>query len=157
MHRLYRSMCYIATIMEIKIKRFDISLPLPEYKTDLAAGLDVAAREETVIKPQEVVLVPLNFAIEIPKTHFVLMTARSSLHKRGLMLANGVGIGDADFSGDNDEYHAPLLNFSNKKAVVERGERVGQIIVLERNRVELTEVDHLGNDDRGGFGSTGRV
>lgn len=141
--------------MKLKIKRFDKSLPLPEYKTGKAAALDLYVREETIIKPREVGYAPLNIAIELPTNHWALVVARSSLHKKGLMMANGIGVGDEDYCGDNDEYKAILLNFSDQEVVVKKGERIAQLIILPRERVEVEEVEKLGNEDRGGIGSTG--
>jgi len=142
--------------MRIKIKRFDKSIPLPEYKTSGAAAVDLYAREEITISPRSIGYVPLNIAIELPESHWALVSARSSLHKKGLMLANGIGVGDSDYAGDNDEYKAALYNFTDQEVVVEKGERIVQMIILEREKIELIEVDHLGNPDRGGFGSTGQ-
>lgn len=142
--------------MKIKIKRFDTSLPMPEYKTKEAAAFDLYARETVIIEPHSVELVPLNIAIEIPDTHWALVSARSSLHKMGALMANGIGVGDADFCGDNDEYKAPLLNFTAKPITIEKGDRIVQMMILPREKVTIDEVEHLGNDDRGGIGSTGR-
>ncbi len=142
--------------MTIKMKRFDKSLPLPEYKSVGAAAFDVYARTSTTISPKKVSLVPLNIAIELPKNHFALLAARSSLFKKGLMMANSVGIGDEDFCGDNDEYHAPLLNFSDEDVTIEKGERIAQIIIMSREKIEFEEVERLVGKNRGGFGSTGR-
>ncbi len=142
--------------MKIQIKRFDKTLPLPEYKTVGAAAFDLVARETTIIEPHQVGLVPLNIAISLPADHWALVSARSSLHKKGVMLANGIGVGDSDFSGDNDEYKAALLNFTDQPVTIERAERIVQMIIMNRKKIELVEVDKLGNPDRGGFGSTGR-
>jgi dUTP pyrophosphatase len=141
--------------MKLKIKLFDRSLPAPQYQTKGAVGFDLAAREETVIPAGEVKLVPLNIAIELPSGHWALLAARSSLHKKGLMLANGIGVGDADYCGDNDEYRAALYNRTAKPVTVEKGERVAQLLILPYAKVDLEVIEHLGNDDRGGFGSTG--
>jgi dUTP pyrophosphatase len=141
--------------MKIKIKRFDLTLPLPEYKTAGAAAFDLVARETVTIEPQQVVLVPLNIAIQLPADHWALLTARSSLFKKKVLLANGVGVGDTDYCGDNDEYKAPLLNFSNEIVTIEKGERIVQMMILSRERVEFEAVEHLDEKDRGGFGSTG--
>lgn len=142
--------------MKINIKRFDKTLPLPEYKTDGAAAFDLYARIESTLLPQQVTLVPLNIALELPPDHFALVSARSSLHKKGLMMANGVGIGDFDYRGDNDEYRAALFNFTNEPVTIERGERIVQMIILPRERVEFTEKSQLNTENRGGFGSTGK-
>jgi len=142
--------------MKVSIKRFDASLPLPEYKTAGAAALDLSARTTTTIIPGAVGYVPLNIALQLPEGCFALLAARSSLHRRGLQLINGIGIGDADFCGDGDEYQAALRNFSDSSVRIERGERIVQLIVLERTQVELEEKESFGTEDRGGFGSTGR-
>jgi dUTP pyrophosphatase len=71
------------------------------------------------------------------------------------MMANGVGIGDEDYCGNDDEYCVPLYNFSNKPASLKREERVVQMLILPVDRVEWGEVDELASPNRGGFGSTG--
>lgn len=142
--------------LQVKIKRFDKSLPLPEYKTSGAAAFDLSARIDVTIAPHTVGYVPLNIAIQLPDDHFALVSARSSLHKRGVMLANGIGIGDADYRGNDDEYQAALLNFTDQPVTVEKGERIAQMIILHRERVEFVEQDHFTTENRGGFGSTGR-
>jgi len=141
--------------MKLKVKRFDKNLPLPEYKTDKAAALDLYARVDTTIFPHKVGYVPLNIALELPQNHWALLAARSSLHKKGLMMANGIGVGDEDFCGDNDEYQSVLFNFTDQEVMVKKGERIVQLIILSRERVEIEEMIELGNKDRGGIGSTG--
>lgn len=142
--------------MKIRIKLFDKELPAPEYKSAKAAALDLYARETVTIQPGVVGMVPLNIALELPKNHWVLMSARSSLHKRGLMMANGIGVGDEDYCGDNDEYRAALLNYTKEPVTIERGERIVQMIVMQREPVEVKIVEQLTGKDRGGFGSTGK-
>lgn len=142
--------------MKVRIKRFSKDIPLPAYKSAKAAALDLAAGSEITILAQSVGMVPLNIALNIPEDHFVLMAARSSLHKRGLMMANGIGVGDADFAGDNDQYHAALFNFTQQPVTIEKGERIVQMMVLPIHQVELEEVEKFNKADRGGFGSTGR-
>src|SRR3989344_3318958 len=142
--------------MKVRIKRFDKSLPLPEYKTAGAVAFDLAPRVSVTLLPGGIVRVPLNVAIEPPPGYMVMLAARSSLHKKGLMLAHGVGIFDEDFSGNKDEYHAPLYNFTNQPVSVERGERIVQCIFKKYDKAEWEEVDDLGNKTRGGSGSTGK-
>ncbi|MCC6711128.1 MAG: dUTP diphosphatase [Candidatus Pacebacteria bacterium] len=142
--------------MKVLVKRFDKSLPLPEYKTSGAAAFDLYARQDTLIPAHKVVLVPLNIAIQLPTDHWALLSARSSLHKMGLMVANGIGVGDYDYRGDNDEYMAALLNFTDQEVMVKKGDRVVQMIIMSRERVEFEELDKFETEDRGGFGSTGK-
>lgn len=141
--------------MKIKIKRFDTNFPLPEYQSPGAAAMDLHARTTITIQPQTVELVPLNIALQIPKNCWVQISARSSLHKKGVLLVNGIGVGDSDYSGDQDEYKAALLNFTNQPVTIEAGQRIVQMMVLQYERMELEEVDRLEEKNRGGFGSTG--
>jgi dUTP pyrophosphatase len=141
--------------MKIRIKRFDKSIPLPERKTTGAAGLDLAARETTIIPAKSFNYVPMNVAVATPPGHFLLMAARSSTHKKGLIMANGIGIGDSDFCGDEDEYRAVFYNFTDEPVTVEKGERVAQLIFLNFPNFEWEEVESLNPESRGGFGSTG--
>lgn len=142
--------------MKIRIKRFEKDLALPKYHTEGAAGFDLTARTTMTIAPHTVGYVPLNVVIETPPDHFLLIAARGSTHKRGLMLANSVGIGDPDFCGDEDEYQAALLNFTDAPVTVVRGDRIAQGIFIKFTRGEWDEVDHMPNKTRGGFGSTGK-
>ena len=141
--------------MQVKIKQFDTTLPLPEYKTAGAAGIDLYARLNTLVQPKTIGYIPLNVALEVPDGYWVLLSSRSSTHKQGLMPANGIGICDADYKGDNDEYHFPVYNFTDQPVTVERGQRIAQIIILPYERAELNLVKSLENVDRGKFGTTG--
>ena len=141
--------------MKVRIRRIDKELPLPAYKTAGAAGFDMSARVAMTILPKGVAYIPLNVAIESPEGHMLLLAARSSLHKKGLMLANGIGIGDRDFSGNNDEYKAAVYNYTDQPVSVARGDRVAQGLFKRYEAAEWHEVDDLENQDRGGFGSTG--
>ena len=141
--------------MKIKIKRFDKNIPLPEYKTKGAACMDVYARKKVVIKSKSIGYIPLNIALEVPKGCWVMLASRSSTHKMGLMNAAGIGIGDWDFRGNNDEYKFIAYNFTGKEVIVEKGTRIGQIMIVRHEKVEIEETDRLKSQDRGGIGSTG--
>ena len=143
--------------MRARIKRFDKGLPLPAYQTGGAAAFDLAARETTEIPPKEVRLVPLNVAIEAPAGYFILLAARSSTHKKGLILANGIGIVDSDYCGDGDEFRAAYYNFTDKPVVVEKGERIAQAMFVQFARADWEEVEKMNKETRGGFGTTGNA
>ena len=142
--------------MKIKIKRFNKNHPLPKHQTEGAAAFDLMAREAIEILPGKIGYVPLNIAVETPQDHFLLMVARSGTHKKGLMLANGMAIGDPDFCGNEDEYKAAYFNFTDKPVVIESGERIAQGTFVRFVRAEWDEVDMLKGKDRGGFGTTGK-
>ncbi|MCC2631735.1 MAG: deoxyuridine 5-triphosphate nucleotidohydrolase, dUTP pyrophosphatase [Patescibacteria group bacterium] len=141
--------------MEILLKQFDTELEAPAYKTEGAAAFDLCSRLEMSIQPQSFSRVPLNVAVQLPKGYWALLAARSSLHKKGLVPINGVGIIDADFCGDEDEYQAVLFNFTNEIATIERGERIMQVVILPETQFPLTVVDSLSSPSRGAFGTTG--
>ena len=141
--------------MKIKIKRFDKGLPLPKKGSEGAAAFDMAARETLTIMPGKIGYVPLNIAVATPPGYFLLIAARSSTHKRGLWMGNGIGIGDPDYAGDQDEYKAIYYNFSDQPVVVEKGDRIAQGIFIKVADFEWDEVDKMENKTRGGFGSTG--
>lgn len=143
--------------VQVKIKRFDKELPLPAYKTAGAAGMDVTAREHVEIPAGAVGYVPLNVAVAVPPGHFMLLIARSSTHKKGLWMANGAGIMDPDFSGDEDEYKAAYYNFTSSPVAIEKGERIAQMVCVKMETPEVQEVDAMPNKTRGGFGTTGNV
>jgi dUTP pyrophosphatase len=142
--------------MRLKITRLDPTLPLPGYGTSEAAGFDLAASHDIVIQPGQLALVPTGLVIEVPTGHFLGSFARSSTPlKRGLLVANGVGVVDPDYSGPNDEIKIQVLNFTQTEVRVQRGDRLAQGIVLASPRVTWEEVDQIRAVTRGGFGATG--
>jgi dUTP pyrophosphatase len=88
---------------------------------------------------------------------FLAVFARSSTPlKRGLMIANGVGVVDSDYCGPTDEVKIPTLNFTGQPVQVLKGDRIAQGILLPSPHVVWEEVGELRPSARGGFGATGR-
>jgi dUTP pyrophosphatase len=142
--------------MRLKIRRLDPTVPLPGYGTDEAAGFDLAAAHDVTIGPGHIALVRTGLVIEVPTGHFLAIFARSSTPlKRGLAVANGVGVIDPDYSGPNDEVMIQVLNFTKADVSVRRGDRLAQAIVLPAPRVSWDEVTEIRQVTRGGFGATG--
>jgi dUTP pyrophosphatase len=140
----------------VRIHRLSASAELPRYATDGAAGFDLAASEDTTIEPGTTGLVPTGLVIEVPAGMFLGIFARSSTPlKRGLMVANGVGIVDADYCGATDEVKIAVLNFTAEPVHVKSGDRIAQGILLPVTRVAWEETATPERDSRGGFGSTG--
>ena len=129
---------------------------MPEYKTAGAAGFDLTAKESITIEPGAIGYIPLNVAVETPRDHLLLLAARSSTHKLGLMPANGIGIGDSDYRGDGDEYKFAAFNFTRKAVTIEKGTRVAQGIFVKFTKAKWQEVSKMTAKTRGGFGSTGK-
>ena len=143
--------------MRLKIRRLDPTIPLPAYGTAEAAGFDLAAAHDMDVPPNGVALVRTGLVIEVPSGHFLAIFARSSTPlKRGLMVANGVGVVDPDYSGPDDEIMVQVLNFSTGVVSIRRGDRLAQGIVLPAPRVTWNEVSEIKEVTRGGFGATGQ-
>jgi dUTP pyrophosphatase len=141
--------------MNVRITRLSSAVALPSYATSGAAGFDLAASVAMTIQPGEVTLVPTGLVIETPPGHFLGIFARSSTPlKRGLMVANGVGVLDSDYCGPHDELKIQLLNATDAPIEVKAGDRLAQGIVLQSPRVEFEETEATA-PSRGGFGSTG--
>ena len=142
--------------MRLKIKRLDAAVGLPQAATGRAAGFDLASAVDIEIPPRSIRLVGTGLVIAVPEGYFLGIFARSSTPlKRGLMVANGVGVIDADYCGPGDEIKVQLLNFTDAPVQVKRGDRLAQGIVLPSPAIEWNEVDEMGDPTRGGFGSTG--
>jgi dUTP pyrophosphatase len=142
--------------MRLKIKRLQSAVGLPEPATGGAAGFDLAAAADIEIPPRGIRLVGTGLVIAVPDGYFLGIFARSSTPlKRGLMVANGVGIIDSDYCGPDDEIKIQVLNITDAPVKVARGDRLAQGIVLKSPRVEWEEVDEMRVPTRGGFGSTG--
>jgi len=139
----------------VRIRRLAPDVPLPSYQTAEAAGFDLAAREDVRVPPGEVRLVATGLVIEVPHGFFLGIFARSSTPlKRGLMVANGVGVVDPDYAGPEDEIKVQVVNFTRQEVVVRRGDRIAQGIFIPCVRAQWLEGETRASS-RGGFGSTG--
>ncbi|OFW38652.1 MAG: hypothetical protein A3J29_17020 [Acidobacteria bacterium RIFCSPLOWO2_12_FULL_67_14b] len=142
--------------MRVKIKRLHDEIDLPAPATGGAAGFDLASAVDLEIPPRSIRLVGTGLVIAVPEGHFLGIFARSSTPlRRGLMVANGVGVIDADYCGPADEIKIQMLNITDAPVQVARGDRLAQGIVLPCPRVEWEEVADIAAPTRGGFGSTG--
>ena len=129
--------------MNIKIKRFDKSLPLPEYDKG-AACFDLLCRQQVTIKPKETKLVPVNIAVQIPSGYTILIFVRSSTPiKKGLTLANSVGVIDPFYRGEKDEVLVEFFNLTDKPVIIEKGEKLAQGMVVKCEIVRWQEVDEM--------------
>ncbi|QQS44605.1 dUTP diphosphatase [Candidatus Roizmanbacteria bacterium] len=143
--------------MNIRIKRIDSSLPLPEYQTEGSVAFDLYAREKTTVQPWSPTIIPANIIVEVPEGYFLMLASRSSTPiKKNLIIANSIGVIDQDYHGDKDEIGIQVLNFSKENVTVEKGERIAQALLVQIAKVEtFVEVKSIKETSRGGFGSTG--
>jgi dUTP pyrophosphatase len=140
----------------VRIHRLDPDLPLPSYQTAGAAGFDLAASADVTVAPGAIALIPTGLVVEVPEGHFLGIFARSSTPlKRGLVVANGVGVLDSDYCGPTDELKIQVMNVTSEPVVVRRGDRIAQGIVMPFVRVTIEAGSGAASPSRGGFGSTG--
>ena len=137
--------------MQILIKRVDKSLPLPQHEPG-ASCFDFVCRENAVINPKEIKLVPLNTVVKVPRGYTLLVFVRSSTPlKKGLTLANNVGIVDAFYNGDKDEIIAEFLNITDHVVKVTKGEMLVQGLFIKHIEVTWQEVDRMKDKGVGGY------
>ena len=142
--------------MKLRIVRIDKTLPLPEYHTPGAVAFDLYTRAEAEIPPGQVKLLPANLIIEVPEGFCLIIASRSSLFKKGLALANSIGVIDQDYHGPEDELHLSVKNVTSAPVKIARGERLAQGLIVPIARVDSwEEVEKIKSESRGGYGSTG--
>jgi dUTP pyrophosphatase len=132
-------------------------LPLPSRATPGAAGYDLCAavRQDLVLAPGDRQLVPTGFCIAIPAGYEGQVRPRSGLALRhGILVPNAPGTIDSDYRG---ELKVILLNAGEKPYVIQRGERIAQLVIAAVTTAEFVEVEQLDATQRGdgGFGHTG--
>lgn len=131
--------------------------PLPEYATDLSAGIDLRANLNLPVnlKPLERTLVPTGLFIELPQGFEAQIRPRSGLaFKNGITVLNSPGTIDADYRG---EIKVLLVNLSNTDFIINDGERVAQMVIAKHETIKWDGVATLEETKRGagGFGHTG--
>ena len=139
----------------MKIKLLSDKAMIPYRGSEEAAGYDLYSIDSVDINPGECKLISTGIAIQLPSGYFGAIFPRSGTAvKRGLRLANCVGVIDSDYRG---EIKVPLYNDSQEVQPVEQGERIAQLIILPYATVSFEIVDELTDTIRGngGFNSTG--
>ncbi|MBI6038030.1 dUTP diphosphatase [Clostridium perfringens] len=152
--------------MIIRIKYFDKATKLK--KITKGNWIDVYANKDVFVKCGERAMVPLGFALELPEGWEGHLAPRSSTFKTwGIIQTNSVGVVDDTYIGDNDQWHMPVYCLQGKDLESEdgeeikgtwirKGDKIGQFRIMEvMPEIEFEEVDSFGNEDRGGFGTTG--
>lgn len=141
----------------MKIKLVSPNAVVPTYGSKCAAGMDLYSSDTYSIAPGETVLVHTGISMEIPNGYFGAIYPRSGLAtKRGLRLANCVGVVDSDYRG---EIMVALYNDSTETQSVELRDRIAQMVIQPYERPQVFDVvNELSDTERGsgGFGHTGR-
>lgn len=145
--------------VEIKIQRLagNDDIPLPKYMTSGSSGMDLfaAVDKPVTIQPKDFSIIPLGIKIALPEGFEAQIRPRSGLAaKHGIGLLNSPGTIDSDYRG---EIKVILFNFSNEPYVINRGDRIAQMVISQVVKAVLLENDKLEDTERGGrgFGHTG--
>ena len=146
----------------IRIKYFDDAKKLE--KISKGDWIDLYANKDMFIPEGSRAMIPLGVAMELPEGYEAHLAPRSSSFKTwGIIQTNHVGVIDHSYCGDNDQWHMPVYCLMGKDEYedqvgtwIHKGDKIAQFRIMEvQPTIEFEEVEHLGNEDRGGFGSTG--
>lgn len=145
---------FVPRLIRIRIKYFDPICKIE--KIEKGDWIDLRCREDLSLKKGKSGMIKLGVAMELPKGYEALIAPRSSTFKNyGIIETNGIGIVDNSYNGDGDEWGMPV--YATRNTFVPRGERICQFRIIENQpEIKFEEVETLGNEDRGGFGSTGK-
>ena len=142
-------------MLYMKVKYHNSNIP----KFRMAANcdwVDMYAAERVELKQFDFKLISLGVSVQIPRDYEMHIAPRSSTFKTwGILLTNSVGVIDNSYCGDNDIIKFPAL--AMRDTVIEVGDKICQFrLVKNQGMITFEEVEVLGNEDRGGIGSTGR-
>ena len=142
--------------MKIKIKYFTNEIEKLKFIDGAKSDwIDLRSAQTVELKAGEFKLIPLGVAMQLPENYEAHMAPRSSTFKNwGIIQTNSVAVIDESYCGDNDEWRYPV--YATRDTVINVNDRICQFRIMEKQpKVEFEEVEILGNDDRGGIGSTG--
>lgn len=151
----------------IRIKYFEGAKKLE--KISKGDWIDLYANKDMFIPEGTRAMIPLGVAMELPEGYEAHLAPRSSTFKTwGIIQTNSVGVVDHSYMGDNDQWHMPVYCLRGTDVLwvdevtgkggtyIHKGDKIAQFRIMEvQPTIEFEEVTHLGNEDRGGFGSTG--
>ena len=141
--------------MKIKVKYHTDILPLE--MNEKGDWVDLRAAQDMKLWEGFNYYIPLGISVELPDGYEAHVAPRSSTFKNwGIIQTNSVGVIDNSYCGDNDIWMMPVD--ATRLAKIKKNDRICQFRIVEKQpHLEFETVDHLGNEDRGGFGSTGRM
>ena len=138
---------------EIRIKYHADITPIEQVEG--SDWIDLRAAEDVPIKQGEYKPISLGVSMQLPEGYEAHVLPRSSTFKNwGIMLANSEGVIDESYSGDNDIWH--FLAYATRNVIIHKNDRICQFRIQEKQpKITFIPVNELGNEDRGGIGSTG--
>ena len=142
--------------MKIRIKYFSQEIEKLRYVDGKSDWIDLRAAKEVEFKKGAIALTPLGLAMELPAGYEAHVVPRSSTFKNfGVIQTNSMGVIDETYCGDNDQWFFPA--YALRDTVIHVNDRICQFRIMEHQpALDFEETDVLGNEDRGGHGSTGK-
>ena len=141
-------------MLEIKIKYLTDIKPIEV--SDNGDWIDLRAAKDIELEKFEFAYIPLGVSMQIPKGYTAIIAPRSSTFKKwGIIQVNSLGVIDESYCGDGDQWCMPVLAMRTTK--IYKNDRICQFRLIKKtDKIDFTRVKTLGNEDRGGLGSTGR-
>jgi dUTP pyrophosphatase len=141
----------------LRIRKKEERIPLPQYETPGAAGMDIRAfiDAEITLVPMGRARIPTGLFMDVPEGYEAQVRPRSGLAARqGITVLNAPGTIDSDYRG---EVEVILINLGEESFTIKNGDRIAQVVISPLVRPQLFEVEFLSETERGtgGFGSTG--
>ncbi len=141
--------------MKIRIKYLSGNIEKLKYIDGKSDWIDLRSSENVVMKQGEFRLIPLGIAIQLPAGYEAHVVPRSSTFKNfGIIQTNSMGVIDETYCGDNDQWYMPV--YAVRDTEIHINDRICQFRIMKHQpSIRFEETDHLSENDRGGFGSTG--
>lgn len=139
----------------ILIKYHNDKLIKPENIEGKSDWIDLRAAEDVVLKKGEFKIISLGVSMKLPDGYEAHLSPRSSTFKKwGIIQVNSVGVIDNSYSGDDDIWGLPV--YATRDTEIHLNDRICQFRIMRKQDVlDFKETDHLSDNSRGGFGSTG--
>jgi probable deoxyuridine 5'-triphosphate nucleotidohydrolase yncF len=142
--------------MKLKVKFENEVCQDFEFVGEKSDWIDLKTAQDYELKQFEHKLINLGFALQLPDGYEAHIVPRSSTFKNfGILQTNSMGIIDNSYCGDEDYWKLPVI--AMRDTVIKKGDRICQFRIIEKmSNIEVEIVNTLGNENRGGFGSTGK-
>ena len=124
-------------------------------KINVGDWIDLRSAEDVIINRGDFKLISLGVSMKLPNGYEAHVVPRSSTFKTwGILQTNSMGVIDNSYSGNGDIWRFPT--YATKDTEIKKGDRICQFRIIEKAKMKLEKVDDLGDNNRGGFGSTGK-
>ena len=134
------------TKLIVEFAKLDPEAMMPTQGSPQAAGWDLYALDEIVIKRNISSLIRTGLAVAIPEGWEGQLRCRSSLGKKGMIMPNGIGTIDSDYRG---EIGVILVNLSNQVFTINRGDRIAQLVLTKYEKINWKIIKELPETNRG--------